>query len=175
MAHLQFTPSETETDYLAVPLLSHQGELQAWTVVDLEDFLLVVTPHRWHLGPKNCACRMSERQEGKQRTIYLHREIMGLPRVFDGREVDHRNRVPLDNRRKNLRVTTHQVNAQNRTKQAGTSSRYRGVSWDKWNKKWCAYIYYDGKLHHLGYFEDEDAAAYVAQEARTQHHPGALD
>jgi hypothetical protein len=39
------------------------------------------------------------------------------------------------------------------------SSKYRGVSWEKSYNKWTAGIRYDGKLHHLGSFEDEEEAA----------------
>ena len=40
-----------------------------------------------------------------------------------------------------------------------TSSKFRGVSWDKRDQKWTARIKIDGNITHLGYFEDEDTAA----------------
>jgi hypothetical protein len=44
-------------------------------------------------------------------------------------------------------------------------SKYRGVSWHKSCNKWAANIWYDGKQHYLGTFEDEKEAA--KQQGRT--------
>ena len=41
----------------------------------------------------------------------------------------------------------------------GKSSKFRGVSWIKRDKKWLAQITIDGKLKHLGYFDDDETAA----------------
>ena len=39
------------------------------------------------------------------------------------------------------------------------SSEHKGVSWVKGRRRWQAQIRFDGKVRHLGYFEDENAAA----------------
>jgi hypothetical protein len=44
-----------------------------------------------------------------------------------GMEVDHLNHNPLDNRIENLRVVTPSINARNKLKGNGYSSRYKGV------------------------------------------------
>ena len=44
-------------------------------------------------------------------------------------------------------------------KTSGSSSRYRGVGWQKANKKWQVRITVGGKVKSLGYFADEIAAA----------------
>lgn len=39
------------------------------------------------------------------------------------------------------------------------TARYKGVNWNSGNQKWKAQIKVDGKVTHLGYFENEDVAA----------------
>uniref|UniRef100_A0A061REF3 Pathogenesis-related genes transcriptional activator n=1 Tax=Tetraselmis sp. GSL018 TaxID=582737 RepID=A0A061REF3_9CHLO len=40
-----------------------------------------------------------------------------------------------------------------------SSSKYKGVHWDKTKSKWVGYIHMKGKKHHLGYFPSEEEAA----------------
>ncbi len=47
-----------------------------------------------------------------------------------------------------------------------TTSRYHGVSWSKYVRKWRAAIKADGVTHELGYFDDEVAAARAYDRAR---------
>lgn len=90
------------------------------------------------------------------RRMYLHRFITEAPRGFD---VDHVNHDGLDNRRKNLRVCTHQQNLVNQKKQSGRSSRYKGVTWDKSRNRWRAQTKVLGRAVYLGYFRSEIQAA----------------
>lgn len=71
------------------------------------------------------------------------------------REIDHIDRNPSNNRIENLREATHAENTRNTSKQAGASSRFKGVGWHAGRKKWRAYI---GKKH-IGLFDSEINAA----------------
>ena len=107
---------------------------------------------------------------GKSKHIYLHREIMERMigrNMIKGEEVDHRNQNSLDNRRSNLRLTTHQQNLENQRHQYNKSSLYRGVHLIKRaiKMKWIAYIKHNGKRIHLGSFYDEILAAKAYDEA----------
>lgn len=72
-----------------------------------------------------------------------------------------------------VRGLREHVDSKSKLKQeepAGTapkSSKFKGVSWHKHSQKWYAYIQYNGKMHGLGYFhEQEEAAAAYDNEAR---------
>jgi hypothetical protein len=73
-------------------------------------------------------------------------------------DVDHINRDTLDNRKQNLRICTHQENSCNLTKRENTTSKYRGVNYQKRRNNWRARITYKGKEYHLGEFNTEEEA-----------------
>ncbi len=52
---------------------------------------------------------------------------------------------------------------------AKTTSRYRGVCWDRKRSKWQASITSGGKYHHLGHFADEAEAARAFDRAALQY------
>ena len=75
--------------------------------------------------------------------------------------MDHINRVRTDNRLDNLQIITTRENTSKDRK--GCTSKYTGVSWDKYNKKWVSRIAMKGIPNHLGYFKDELKAAEAYQ------------
>jgi hypothetical protein len=91
------------------------------------------------------------------RRVRLHRMIMGEP---VGMVIDHINDNGLDNRRSNLRVCTSQDNVRNMRKpRSGKTSKYKGVSLVRGERKYRAAIQIDGKAHVVGRFESQDDAA----------------
>lgn len=60
--------------------------------------------------------------------------------------VDHYNNNILDNRKKNLRLSNAELNAQNKSKRKDTTSRYIGVSYYKRVGVWRGVLSYHGKL-----------------------------
>ena len=98
------------------------------------------------------ARRMLPRNNKKRAMISMHHMILGKPEK--GFEIDHINGNGIDNRKCNLRFVTKRQNCQNR-KNVNDSSKYPGVYWYKQRKKWCARIFLNGKLNHIGYFKIE--------------------
>jgi len=74
-------------------------------------------------------------------------------------ETDHRDGNGLNNQRENLRICTRQQNSQNGLAHKDSSSQFKGVSLKKGRHKWVACIMQNGKLAHLGYFDNEIEAA----------------
>ena len=78
-------------------------------------------------------------------------------------EIDHKNLIRSDNRITNLRLADRTGNTANQSKRNGYTSKYKGVSWAKHAKKWCAQISIGNVTRYLGRYDNElDAhAAYV--------------
>jgi hypothetical protein len=93
---------------------------------------------------------------GKRATIFMH-EIL-LP-CESGKKPDHKNRNPLDNRRENLRPSTHAQNKANGKKQRNNTSGFKGVSLEKRRGSWIAYIKLNQKRIYLGSFASAQQAA----------------
>jgi hypothetical protein len=107
----------------------------------------------------------TDRSGVRQKTIMLHRQIMGFPELY---QIDHVNGNPLDNRRCNLRLATASQNQHNQRIRCDNTSGFKGVSWYPNYKKWLATICFKGRSHNLGYFETPEAAhaAYCEASAR---------
>lgn len=65
----------------------------------------------------------------------------------------------------NCRWVTPQQNSMNKRGYKNSTSRYKGVSFNKLSKKWVAKIQKDGKPLHLGLYSSEKEAAQVYSKA----------
>lgn len=108
------------------------------------------------------------RQQGTllgQKTIKMHRVIMNAP---IGMLVDHRDHDTLNNQVYNLRLATKAQNNRNSRKRIDNISGYKGVH--PCRNKWRAMITFEGKLIHLGYFNDIESAARAYDQAARKYH-----
>jgi len=118
-----------------------------------------VSRFKWHAVKDGC--RSYAKAWWGQKKIQMHRLIMGFPDSF----IDHINHESLDNRRSNLRLCTSSQNMQNQLPVRGSSSVYKGVTWQKRDKIWYGQIKHNGKHFHLGSFRSEVRAAKAYDEA----------
>lgn len=107
----------------------------------------------------------------KQKKVYEHRIIFIMHHGYSPDYVDHISDELTedgikDNHIENLRDISFSANIQKGSKRGKTSS-YRGVTWKKANRKWCAQIRYNRKEMHIGLFESETDAA-RAYDARAR-------
>lgn len=115
------------------------------TLVDDEDFERL-SRFKWIFNGVGYASR----NEGK---IYMHREIMNPKKGF---VVDHIDRDKLNNQKSNLRIVTRMQNCRNRVKpDIKTTSKFKGVHFDKNRNKWKAEITINYKNKYLGRFDNE--------------------
>lgn len=109
-----------------------------------------------------CYARRDHRDEGRKRTIYLHREVAAVafgPQAIAGMLVDHVNGDGLDCRRKNLRVATFHENVWAQFKRRHGTSNFKGVCWHVRVGAWLTRIRIGKVQKWLGYFDEEAAAA----------------
>lgn len=118
---------------------------------DNEDYNLT-KQYQWHINKEGY---VATNMKGKR--IYLHRLVMNIK---DKRKVtDHINSKRTDCRKSNLRICSPHENSFNSLKQKGnTSSRYKGVTFDKKNNNWIAQIKYNNKHERLGSFKSQEDA-----------------
>lgn len=113
---------------------------------------------KWHFVSRGYAYRNQYRREhkGKRKYMSMHRLVNNTP---SDKGTDHINGNKLDNRKSNLRTATQTQNLGNQKKQAGKSSRFKGVFYDIPRRKWCASIKYKKRRHYLGRYVCEIVAA----------------
>lgn len=90
--------------------------------------------------------------------------------VFPEKEVDHIDRNRSNNSWANLRSVSTQQNSFNRSLHSNNKSGFKGVCFDKRDKKFKAAITLNGIVHHLGYFNTAEEANECYQKAAIELH-----
>lgn len=146
----------------------HEGEPVALIPLSTGDVAIIdaddepkVSELFWTKNPRGYAMSSIRLPNGRYSVISLHRFIMNFPKG----DVDHRRGILLDCRKSQLRPGTHQQNGYNQKPQAGRSSRFKGVSFQKCSSKWESYIKVDGKKINLGLSIKEIDAAILYNKA----------
>ena len=133
----------------------------AVAIVDDEDYEYL-NDISWHLSSTGYAHTTVSR-----RHFSMHKMIMRADRI---QLVDHINGDPLDNRKVNLRLATHTENMCNRKMDKRNKSGYRGVCWNKKDKKFKVTIQHNNCQIHLGMYSDILEAAQSYNKAAIKYH-----
>lgn len=136
-------------DYTIIYLKQNNGNILE-TLIDTEDLqMLIDLDYSWHArwaeNIQGYYARTTLRKNGKiNGTKPLHRLIMNATKDMC---VDHRKpRETLDNRKRNLRVTTTDKNLKHRKgANKNNKSGYRNVTWSDSYKSWIVQLYVKGK------------------------------
>lgn len=100
--------------------------------------------------------RVKYRRIGINNKYYYEHHIVWLyHNGYLPKQLDHINGVCNDNRIENLREATTSQNHMNMKKIKGTTSKYKGVHWDKRLRKWVGQIKKNGESIYLGLFDSE--------------------
>lgn len=126
---------------------------------------------RWHTKVSSdrllYAARNEVSDDGKRRTVRMHRLIMGVTdsRLF----VDHINGDGLDNRKKNLRLCSNAENLRNqhRARSDNVSTGVLGVS--KTKSGFRARLMLEGKHIYLGTYKTLDEAAQARSDGERMY------
>lgn len=98
--------------------------------------------------------------------VGLHRYVTDAKQGFD---VDHIDGDGLNNTKSNLRVVTHAVNCANTRVSKNNTSGVTGVGWFKQYGQWRARTVWQGKEHHLGYFDNKEEAVRAVKHFKELH------
>jgi len=111
--------------------------------------------------------RVNLSKNGKQKTHRIHILVANefLDKIDGKNCVDHIDKNRLNNHVENLRWVSSSENSRNRSMHKNNTSKFKGVCYNKRNKKYIAQIMYEDHLYYLGsYNTAEDAAkAYDAK------------
>lgn len=141
-----------------------RGEL---TLVD-DSFYEILSKYKWYKNSKGYVKRTLY-SDSKPVTVYMARIIMQAKK---GQEVDHINQNKLDNRKKNLRICTHEQNVKNQwlRNKKKLYSEYKGVYWYKTRNLYQVSISINNKLTTLGYFKNPKEGALIYDKYCIKYH-----
>jgi len=139
-------------------------------IVDDEDFEYL-NQFKWFAnlqGKKFYARTNIPNKKGKRGSMLMHRLILNM--LNSKLQVDHLNHYTLDNRKCNIRICTQSDNLKNRMINKNNSTGYKGVVYNKSNKKFIAKIGVNKNIIYIGVFIDPIDAALAYNAAALKYH-----
>lgn len=149
-----------------IPLSGKRGA-GLFAIVDDEDYERL-SGYRWcvaYVKGRRAYANRGFRIGGRFQKIQMHREVLGY---LGPLQVDHINGDPLDNRKANLRLVTHDENTRNAFVTRRSATGFKGVFPRK--GRFAAAIEAGNQRHRLGSFPSPEAAARAYDEAARRLH-----
>lgn len=140
---------------------------------DKEDYKLIAQ-YCWHKHQdgylRTCIDNYKD-ENGKRHNKYIMmHQLLGIHyKIGNGKEVDHKNGKVYDNRKSNLRESTHSLNMKNTKLFSTNKSGHKGVRYSKRENKWKAYIQCNKQKIHLGTFALVEQAIEAREEAEKKY------
>lgn len=113
------------------------------------------------------AVRRPTGASGRRYLVLMHRVILA---GSEDKQCDHIDGNGLNNRRQNLREVTHAENQRNRKRGVNNTSGVKGVTFNKAQAKWRAFIKVSGVRKYLGSFDTLDLASAAYAKASSDLH-----
>lgn len=158
---------EYKTDYVIIEV--RYNNKIGKCLVDIDDYENRIKP----LGTKifmyengYCYFRFSGSIQDRKK-IKLHRYLMD---VIDKEDIviDHINRNPLDNRKSNLRKCNTVLNTYNKDYNSNSTSKVKGVSWNKAMQKWRGQVQVNGVRIYTHPYKSFEECCKVTEGLRKQ-------
>lgn len=142
-----------------------------FSIVDDEDFE-ELNKQKWHAhrgrdGNGKFYAIRSYRENGKSKSIKMHRKLMNAPKES---EIDHINGNTLDNRKINLRLCSRNQNGYNKVYYKNNKTGAKGVKFTKDGKSFEVTITINGKNTYIGTYKNLNLAARAYDEAAKKYH-----
>lgn len=96
--------------------------------------------------------------------------VVRMSWLIVGKDYDHIDRNPLNNKKDNLRKSTDSENNCNHSLRSNNTSGITGVGWDKRSNRWIARISINHKYSHIGYFVDKEDAIVARLQAEAKYY-----
>lgn len=158
----KFDPNNfiTEGDLTKIECFNRDCASVGYTIVDTKE-VDKLKGYKWYIDNKGYV--------RSNNLGFMHNIILGITPTMQ-LVVDHIDRNPLNNTKKNLRTGTYGENNCNRDIVKRNTSGCVGICWNEKRNKWFAQITFKGKHNWLGYFVNKIDAIVAYNKAAKELH-----